>query len=170
MNSVQKIWYALYTKSRNEKRVALFLKEQEVEHYLPLIKKHRQWSDRKKIVEEPLFASYIFVHIYEKEHWQILKIPGVVKFITFEGKKIPVRDLEIEAIRIYTENGEELITNEADFSPGKQVKVIRGQFKDIQGRLIQILGKQRVKIEIEAIGKSVYLKIPMSSLQIETNP
>ena len=170
MKPSQKIWYAIYTKSRNEKCVAVFLAEHGIEHYLPLVKKYRQWSDRRKTIEQPLFSSYVFVHIAEKEHLQVLKTQGVVRFITFEGRKTPIRDIEIEAIRRYVETGEEVINNEEDFIPGKFVKVIRGQFKGLEGRLVQILGKQRVKIEIEAVGKSVYLKIPMGGLQIENKP
>ena len=68
-----KTWYAIYTKSRNEKKVSSLLAEQDIEHYLPLVKKIRQWSDRRKTVEEPLFSSYIFVHITEKEHLPVCK-------------------------------------------------------------------------------------------------
>lgn len=166
MKSGQKTWFAVYTKPRHEKLVRGYLTEQEIENYLPIIKIFRKWVDRIKSVEVPMFSSYIFVRINEKDHLKVLKTNGALRFISFEGKKIPVRDIEIDAIRKYEKTGEEIIVNEADFIPGRWVKVIRGQFKGMEGQLIQILGKQRVKIEIEAIGQSVYLKIPIGNLEI----
>ncbi|MCK5034403.1 MAG: UpxY family transcription antiterminator, partial [Candidatus Sabulitectum sp.] len=75
-----KSWYAIYTKARNEKKVASLFLRDGIEHYLPLIKRIKFWSDRKKQVEEPLFSSYVFVHIKEQEHLKVLKTTGVVRF------------------------------------------------------------------------------------------
>ncbi len=146
--------------------VAKLLTRDGIGHYLPLIRREKAWSDRRKVVEEPLFSSYIFVHITEKEHLPVLRTPGVVRFIVFEGKKVPVRDIQIEAIRKYCETGEELFLDEHDFVVGKKVKVVRGELKGLEGRLVEILGKQRVKVEIDAIRHSIFVRIPMGSLQI----
>lgn len=161
-----KVWYAVYTKSRSEKRVSGLFERDGIDHYLPLMKRVRIWSDRKKQVLEPLFNSYIFVHIDEKDHLKVLQVPGVVRFVVFEQKKVAIRPAQIEAIRKYVETGEELIENETDFIPGKKVKVFRGAMKGLEGKLVEILGKKRVKIEIDAIGQSIYVRIPMASLEI----
>jgi len=161
-----KTWYAIYTKSRNEKKVSSLLAEQDIEHYLPLVKKIRQWSDRRKTVEEPLFSSYIFVHITEKEHLPVLQTPGVVKFVSFERRKVPVRDVQITAIKKYVETGIEEIFNEEAYTIGKRVRVTRGALKGLEGTLVGLLGKQRVKVEIDAIGQSVFLKIPMGGVEV----
>ncbi len=163
---MQKHWYAIYTKSRNEKRVAELLCQQGIDHYLPLMKKIRIWSDRKKTVEMPLFSSYIFVHIDEIEFYGCLKIPGIVKFVSFERKRVVIPDYQIEAIRKYVETGEELIPNEGDYTIGKRVRVLRGEMKGLEGRLTEVLGKQRVKVEIESIQQSLFLQIPLGSLGI----
>jgi transcriptional antiterminator RfaH len=163
---MQKNWYAIYTKSRNEKRVSELLSQQGIENYLPLMKKIRIWSDRKKTVEMPLFSSYIFVNIDEKEYYECLKTQGVVKFVSFERKRVAVPSFQIEAIRKFVETGEELIPNEGDFTIGKRVKVIRGGMKGLEGRLSEVLGKQRVKVEIESIQQSLFLQIPLGSLEI----
>jgi transcription antitermination factor NusG len=163
---MKKNWYAIYTKSRNEKRVAELLDQQGIENYLPLIKKIRIWSDRKKMVEMPLFSSYIFVNINEKEYFECLKIQGVVKFVSFERKRIAIPTYQIEAIRKYVETGEELIPNAGDYTVGKRVRVIRGGMKGLEGRLTEVLGKQRVKVEIESIQQSLFLQIPLGSLEI----
>jgi transcription antitermination factor NusG len=163
---MSKNWYAVYTNSRYEKKVAELFERENIEHYLPLIKKYKLWSDRRKIVEVPLFSSYIFVYISEKEHMSVLKTPGVVRFIAFEGVKVVVRAVQIEAIKKYAETGEEWLENEADYTVGKRVRVNRGSMKGLEGRLVQILGKQRVKVEIDAIQQSVFVKIPKGSLEI----
>lgn len=161
-----KSWYAIYTKSRNEKKVAELFSRDGIDHYLPLVSKLKIWSDRKKTIQEPLFPSYVFVYITEKEHLSVLRTPGVVRFITFEGKKVEIRPVQIEAIKEYVETGKEFIENEADYKVGKHVRVNRGSMKGLEGRLVEILGKQRVKVEIEAIRQSIFIRIPKSNLEI----
>jgi transcriptional antiterminator RfaH len=163
---MDKNWYAIYVKSRNEKQVSSLLKKQKIEHYLPLMKSLRIWSDRKKIVEIPLFSSYIFVHIDDKEYYDCLQVQGVVRFVSFEGRRVVVPDCQIAAIIKYVETGEEIIGNEGEYTVGKRVKVNRGGMKGLEGRLIQVLGKQRVKVEIDSIQQSLFLHIPMGSLEI----
>lgn len=161
-----KSWYAIYTKSRNEKKVAELFQRDGIDYYLPLVKRMKIWSDRKKQVEEPLFPSYVFVYITEQEHLSVLRTTGVVRFISFEGKKVSIRPVQIEAIKKYAETGEEFIANEEDYKVGKKVKVVIGSMKGLEGKLVEILGKQRVKVEIEVIGQSVFLRIPKGSLEI----
>jgi len=85
-----KIWYAVYTRSRTEKQTQELLLRSGIEVYLPLVKNLKQWSDRKKWVEEPLFRSYLFVHISPAEYYDVLNIPGAVRYITFEGKAVAI--------------------------------------------------------------------------------
>ena len=85
-----KKWFAIYVKSRSEKKVLKLLEDIGVESFLPLITRVNQWSDRKKKVEEPLFRSYLFVNIPLSDYYTVLNVNGVVKFITFERKPVPV--------------------------------------------------------------------------------
>src|SRR4030042_2560830 len=93
-------WYALYTHSRAEKKVAEELERQGIEHYLPLYKTLRQWSDRKKKVELPLIRSYLFVKIREKKSYPVLQTPGVMRIVSFSGRPVPIPDWQIENLRI----------------------------------------------------------------------
>ena len=108
-------WYAIYTKSRNEKKVALNLQEKGIEVYLPLLKTLKQWSDRKKWVEEPLFRSYLFVRILDKNYLEVLQTDGVVRFITFRQERIPVPDQQIEAVKAYMNEDNRLNIAEFNF-------------------------------------------------------
>jgi transcription antitermination factor NusG len=162
-----KSWYAIYTKSRNEKKVNTLLTEAGIETYLPLVKVLKQWSDRKKWVEEPLFKSYIFVNISSDQYFTVLNIPGVVRYITFERKAVEVPPRQILAIKQFV--------NEADIpedfddldhlKKGDPVEIFRGSLKGLIGTLVDWHGKQKVRIEIESIGKSILLTVPKSYLK-----
>lgn len=92
-------WYVVYTKPKWEKKVAERLNEIGVVSYCPLVKKTSQWSDRKKTIQVPLFNSYVFVQVEEKERNRIFEIPGAVRYLFWLGKPAMVKDHEIEAIQ-----------------------------------------------------------------------
>src|SRR5215510_5987210 len=94
-----KKWFAVYTKPRCEKRVTEILTRKKVENYCPINKVLRQWSDRPKLVNEPLFPYFVFVKITENELSSIKQIDGVVNFVYWLGKPAIIRDSEIESIR-----------------------------------------------------------------------
>lgn len=161
-----KNWYALYTKPRWEKKVAQLLDERRIENYLPLQKILKQWSDRKKWVQEPLFRSYIFVHISPAEHLPALQTPGVVRFITFERKAVMIPPVQIEAIKTYVQTGEELIQETPDVKTGDHVIVIRGTLKGLEGTLVQVYNKKRLRIMIDGIQQSLHIKVPLSCIRV----
>ncbi|HEY6143565.1 MAG TPA: UpxY family transcription antiterminator [Flavobacterium sp.] len=92
-------WYVVYTKPKWEKKVAERLNEIGVVAYCPLVTKTSQWSDRKKVISVPLFNSYVFVQIEEKERNRVFETPGVVRYLFWLGKPATVRDSEIEAVK-----------------------------------------------------------------------
>ena len=141
------------------------LTDKGVDNYLPLQKVLRQWSDRRKWVSEPLFKSYVFVLISQEQHLSTLQTPGVVRFITFERKAIPIPPLQIEAIKIFVETGEEIFTDIPDMEIGDRVRVTRGPLKGLEGILVQIQKKHRMRIMIEGIQQSLHLKMPVSYLE-----
>ena len=98
-------WYAIYTKPRWEKKVAERLDEKGIEHFLPLIKTLKIWSDRKKWIQEPLFRSYIFVHVNPSEYLPALQTPGALRYITIESRPVAIPPIQIDAIRTWIEEG-----------------------------------------------------------------
>ena len=99
-------WHALYVRSRSEKKVLSQLQEMGIEAYLPLVTKIKQWSDRRKKIEEPLFKSYVFVYSNAKEYLPILNVYGVMRFVTFEREAVVVPDNQIVAIKRFVEDYE----------------------------------------------------------------
>jgi transcriptional antiterminator RfaH len=159
-------WYALYTRSRTEKKVYNELINRNIDAFLPLRKTIRQWSDRKKTVEVPLFNSYIFVHICEKDYLKALQVLGVVKFVTFEGKAVAIPPQQIEAIKAYIGEGTPNYEVEPiELVSGVNIEITRGPMMGLTGILLNLQGNNRVKVEIECIGQSLIIDVPRTSLR-----
>src|SRR3974390_385937 len=92
-------WYALQTRARHEKAVASYLRLQGIEEFLPLYKSRREWSDRVRVVELPLFGGYIFCRLDPKSIVSVLNTPGVIHVLSYGTEPAAVPDGEIEAIR-----------------------------------------------------------------------
>src|ERR1700738_1630273 len=101
MTANKKNWYAVYTKPRWEKKVYSLLIEKGMEAYCPLNRVRKKWSDRVKWVEEPLFRSYVFVRVPEAEQTSVRMVNGVVNFVYWMGKPATVKDKEIDIIRMF---------------------------------------------------------------------
>ena len=106
------------------------------------------------------------MHIDKSEYFKVLNIYGIIRYITFEGKAVPIPENQIQAIMQYVGKDFEPLDDTKEFSIGDKVEVIKGSLMGLQGRLISIKNKQKVKIEIEAISQSVYLSVPKSFLEI----
>lgn len=155
-------WYALYTKSRHEKKVYQKLINQNIEAYLPLEKKIKQWSDRKKKVEEPMIRSYVFVRSSEKEYYDILNTNGAIRYVTFEGKAAPIPEWQIEAMQKMLEYDLHHHYSEESFYQGEQVIITKGPLKGFEGEVIKdTVGKQKVIIRIANIGYSLVIDSPL---------
>lgn len=148
-----KHWFVIYTKSRSEKKVHSRLQEAGVESYCPLNKVLRQWSDRKKLVEEPLFRSYVFVHIAKNEQRKVLDIPGVVCFVHWLGKPAIVREKEIEIIRKFLDEYENLeaVPLPGAIVPGTRLRVTSGVFMDREAVALKV-HRKKVEVMITSIG------------------
>lgn len=167
MAKAERHWYALYVRARHEKKVAAQLDDLGIEAFLPLITRMKQWSDRKKKVEEPLFGSYLFVHSNEKEYLPILNVAGVMRFVSFEHKAVVVPDSQIIAIKKYVTSFSERMENiqKADLKPGQAVRICTGPMKGLTGRLKTIEKKRHLEVYIEAVGQYITVCIPRAEVE-----
>jgi transcription antitermination factor NusG len=145
-------WYAIYTRSRSEKKTAEAMQNNGYHVYLPLIKTLRQWSDRKKWVEIPLISSYIFVNVTEREYYAILDTPGVVCYVTFEGKAAPIRNSDIEALKMAINKNIPIELIAKPLKKGQKVKIIAGPMKGAEGEYVSTNHKTNFIINIRQIG------------------
>ncbi|MEA3505672.1 MAG: UpxY family transcription antiterminator [Bacteroidota bacterium] len=146
-------WYALYTKSRTEKKVVQEIEEMGYIGYVPLITKIKKWSDREKRVEEPLIKSYVFVKANKSERYKIIKqITGAVMYITFEGEAAPIPEWQINSLRKIVENKTPFNLSSEKLKPGQHVTIKEGQFKDCQGEMIRVKGNKKFVVRLDAVG------------------
>lgn len=166
MNSKDANWYVLYTNPRAEKKVDLELRKKGFETFLPIRKTLKQWSDRKKLVEEPLFRSYMFIRIeLEKHYYEVLNTIGVVKFISFEKKPVPISDSEIKTIHLILGNFEHIEVTEENLEPGEFVEIIAGPLIGKKGVLLDKKGNHQFALELEGINQKILIKIPLEYLR-----
>ena len=168
-NHEERFWHALYVRSRSEKKVLSQLEDMGIRAYLPMVTVVKQWSDRRKKVEEPLFKSYVFVCSNDKEYISILNVYGVVKFVTFEKKAVIVPENQILAIKKFVsdyEHGEEYkMNNDEDLKVGQMVRIINGPMKGLTGRLQQIQNKRHLIVYLEVVGQSIPVHIPRAKIE-----
>ena len=167
MSGLLKQWYAVYTKSRSEKKLFSLLCSKGVECFLPLRKELRQRSDRKKWVELPLLPSYLFVQISEKDRFDVLNTPGAVRYIIFDGKPATIPVQQIAYLQNLVESkSRDLEVCYGAMDPGEYVEVTSGPLRGIKGEVLQIKGKYRIVLRFESLGCSVHAEISASELSL----
>jgi transcription antitermination factor NusG len=157
-------WHAVYTKPRWEKKVAASLEAKGIEYYCPLTKVVKQWSDRKKTVMEPLFKSYVFVQVAADKKWELLKIDGIINYVTWLGKPANIKESEIITIRKFLKEFKMVEVVQDAIEINKRVKVKQGVLMDYHGILLRISGN-RASVRIESMGLQLITTIDKKNLE-----
>lgn len=151
MTDLKLNWYVVYTRPRWEKKVAAKLDNLGIPHYCPLNKVKKQWSDRKKIVFEPLFKGYVFVQVSEAEKWSIKTVDGIVNFVYWLGKPAIVREEDIITIRKFLQEFEDVEVTDTKLAINHPVIIKQGVFMNYKGIIIELNGS-KAKVKINSIG------------------
>jgi len=165
----RKMWYALYTKQRWEKKVAEILTERKIENYCPVNKVYRKWSDRKKLIYEPLFSCYVFVQIDEKEHALIRRTPGVINFVYWLNKPAMIRPEEIQAIREFMHEYEHVQIERTPVKPNDPVRIVNGILEGQKGLVVSI-NKRTIKLILPNLGFMMHAEIRVSQVEADFVP
>ena len=158
-------WYAVYTRPRWEKKVAGLLQDKGFEHYCPLNKVMRQWSDRKKVILEPLFKGYVFVQVREDKKWELLNINGIVNYVYWLGKPARIRDSEIETIRKFLHEFSDVEVVEGTMQVNGTVRVKQGVLMNYCGILLELNGN-RARVKIESMGIQLSAVFDRKNLEV----
>jgi transcription antitermination factor NusG len=151
-------WYAAYTCTHHEKRVAQQLDERQVENFLPLYRSVRRWKDRRKELRLALFPNYVFVRMNLKDRLRVLQLPGVVSFVSFGGAPAPLLDGEIETLRQGMVNPMRIAPHPY-LKVGRRVYVEHGPFAGTQGILVRRRDGCRVVVSIDLLMRSVAVEV-----------
>ena len=144
-------WFAVYTRPRWEKKVDKLFTEKGLESYCPLNKVRRKWSDRVKVVEEPLFKSYVFVKVSSDDRTAVRMTPGAINFVYWQGKPAVIRDKEIAAIKRFLDEYENVEVHSTTFKLNQRVRITGGTLMDHEGNLLEIRHKT-AKVAIDSLG------------------
>lgn len=158
-------WYPVYTRSRAEKKAYNELINKNIKCYLPLKKTLKQWSDRKKIVEEPLIKSYLFVYISAKEYAEVLMTNGIARFLYFSGNIASMPEQQIENLKLLLATDAELEVLEYDIKAGEKVIIKAGPFKGMLAEIVALHNKQRLILRLENMGIAVEINTSMAFVE-----
>lgn len=144
-------WLAVYTRPRWEKKVNQLLEEKGVERYCPLNKIRRKWSDRIKVVEEPLFKSYVFVKVNDDDRTEIRMTPGVINFVYWQGKPAIIKEKEINIIKRFLDEYENVEVRPIEIKINQRVRINAGPMMEQEGKVLDIKHKA-ITVAIDSLG------------------
>lgn len=153
-------WYAVHTYPRHEQKVARGLTERGVPVFLPLVRQTHNWSDRRKLVEMPLFSCYTFVHIpcMARVRLQVLTTPGVIRFVSFNDQPAAIPEYQIEAVR-------KVLQSNVPFSShgflklGQRVRIHSGCLNGVEGILVGYDGNRKLVVSVDMIRQSLAVSL-----------
>jgi transcription antitermination factor NusG len=153
-------WFAVHTYARHEKIVAQETRDLGITTFFPVVKQLRQWSDRRKVVESPLFSCYVFVRIRpdNRERLKVLRVNGVLRFVGVHGMGIPIPDEQIDVVRMLTE--EQLpMCSHPFLKIGQRVRIRSGALSGVEGILTGRSGERTLVVSLDAIQRSLSVRI-----------
>lgn len=161
-------WLAAYVKMHHEKRVRERLSELGIENFLPVQTEVRQWSDRKKRVEQVLIPMMIFVHVDTEEQRTVLTHPSVLRYLVLRGEHAPaeIPEEQMNRFRFMLDFSDQPVSfNTAGLQPGEKVKVIKGPLAGLEGEFVTVDGKSNVIVRINNLGCAV---VEVNASMVET--
>jgi transcription antitermination factor NusG len=163
--SDQKKWYAVYTRPRWEKKVAEVLGRKRINNYCPVNRVYRQWSDRKKVVLEPLFTSYVFVNISDSEQLPIRMTDGVINFVYWLSKPAVIRAEEIDIVKRFLNEYDNVQLERIEININDTIKVINGPLMEQQGQVVAFKNKS-IKVQLPSLGYMMYAEIDRTNVEV----
>lgn len=164
MNENKK-WYAVYTRPRWEKKVAEILSRKRIENYCPLNKVVRRWSDRNKVVHEPLFTSYVFVKASQGEIKSLRQTNGVINLVHWLGKPAVIHESEIDLIRSFLSEHVNIRLEKTPINVNDRIQVLEGPLMELEGQVLSIQNKT-IKVALPSLGYMMYAEIETANVRV----
>ena len=158
-------WYPVYTLPRNEKKANAALSSKGVETYLPLRRQLKQWSDRKKWVDEPFITSYLFVRIPAQAQREVLNTRGIARFIYFGGKVASMPDRQMSDLKLLMASPLELEITEEHLLPGEMVIIKAGPLKGMTGEIVSYRSQKQLALRLGDLSCSIIIHAAASMIE-----
>ena len=162
---IKKTWYAVYTRPRWEKKVAASLLEAGIENYCPINKVTRQWSDRKKVVLEPVFKGYVFVKVEEAKKWEVTNVSGILNYVYWLGKPAKIREEEIDMIKKFLNEFNDVQVESKGFVVNSEVRIKQGVLMNYHGIVVEVLGNRAV-VKIDSLDLQLSAHFDKKNLEL----
>ncbi|HMI59888.1 MAG TPA: UpxY family transcription antiterminator [Puia sp.] len=166
MSSFNSGWYVMYTRPRHEKKVQQQLSERSITTFLPMRKSVRQWSDRKKIVIEPLFPSYLFVYLKDMDNFFAGKDADGYLYYVRSGEKIAVvNDEVVNSVKLVAGEGRDVeVTTEQRFPSGVRLVISKGPLTGLSCEVVEFQQKQKLLVRVDLLQRNILMSLPEESL------
>jgi transcription antitermination factor NusG len=159
-------WYAVRTRANSEKQVNAQLREKGFETYLPVFRQQRQWKDRRKLVEFPIFPGYLFTRMIDQEDCRlsVLRTAGAVRILSLGDRLEPIPDQQIVALQQMVSAGPQCFVHPL-LKEGCWVRVRRGPLKNLEGLLIRFKNQTRLVLSIALVCQSISAEVEASDVE-----
>ncbi len=154
-----KNWYVFYVIAKHEVKAKTLLDRDGIDNYLPMITTLKQWKYRKKLVTEPLFKSYIFVHINKNQIYDVLRNPSIVKNIRFEGEPAKIHQSQMDLIKIAVENNSMMEISDERPKIGSLKLIESGVFEGQKGIVKEYRGKKKILVSLQAMSCTLVIDL-----------
>ena len=163
---MEKHWYVVYTRSNCEKKVASLLAKHNIDNYCPLNKTIRQWADRKKVVQVPLFTSYVFVRISSDALFKVKEASAdIINYVYWLGKPAIIRNDEIEQIMQFLDKHVDIKLEKKSIQVNDEIKVLSGPFVNMQGN-VKSIEHNKVKLILPSLGYIMIAETTIHNVQV----
>lgn len=160
-------WHAVYLKARNEKKVYAELQAKGIECYLPVRMVKRIWSDRVKILEEPILPGYIFVHINLAQYYDVLITKGAIRYVCFENKPAVISETQIELLKLSVEHlNDQIEVSTERLRKGNHVKILNGPLKNVTGEVLELRGKNHLILRFDQLGYTLQVDLGQNEVEL----
>lgn len=167
MNTFTSGWYLVYTRPRQENKVVNYLSQKQINHFLPKVKTVRQWHDRKKVVNMPLFPSYVFVNLSsEKDFYNVLNVDGVCSYVKHCNKAVIVPDNILLQMDLFVQNGEQISVSEYCFQAGQNLQIENGSLTGLSCEVVQFDGKDKILVRVDLLNRNLLVDLPLKYLSL----
>lgn len=167
MGEFKAAWYLIYTRPKQEKRLVKDLLEMGMDVYLPLINQERKWHDRVKVIEAPVFPSYVFIRLLNASHFfEASKAFGFVCYVKFGKQVATVRDSVIENMKVLLFKDAEIEVCSNYLPPGEKIVMPSGPFAGMECEIIEYNGKNKVLVRVDILNRSILVNVPIEILSV----
>lgn len=151
-------WYALHVRHQHERQIEKLLRFQGWDTLAPMYRSQRQWSDRVKEIELPIFSGYVFCQFSREQSRQVEDTPGVLQIVKFLGHPAAIEEREIAGIRA-------MVASKVRLTPwpylkiGDRVRVDRGPLRGLEGTLLRGSEGARLVVGVELLQRSIAAEV-----------